>query len=341
MLITGVLGPSTTRFLAELGTRISAVTGDKRESEWLFQRLSMAIIRGNAAAVLSTAGVKDSEPRRVEKLKLNPGSSQACASPAASEHGAGVNDGADEDCPPDSVPAAHTTLACVEDSQEASDGYLSAEPATPGPAAPEQTPLSGTANESHGTFSGPAGTLEDGLLMGPAATMTPQTSIDEGRPSERDVMALQHNSPQRAASSPRIADAEQGCSPKTGELSKLASPAAEAAEDQRRRGLVGLSSNSDICNNKLSTRRSADAVSRIANPTVCPPAVNPSRNPLDDPELARYLLPTSQELTEQILCITPSATHTPGPSRPLGWPLFANFVEKFCSTRLFWSILTR
>ena len=325
---TGVLGPSTTRFLAELGTRISAVTGDKRESEWLFQRLSMAIIRGNAAAVLSTAGAKDSEPRRVEKLKLNPGSSQARASPAASEHGAGVNDGADEDCPPDSLPAAHITLACVEDSQEASDGYLSAEPATPGPAAPEQTPLSGTANQSHGTFSGPVGTLEDGLLMRPAATMTPQTSIDEGRPSERDVIALQHNSPQRAASSPRIADAERGCSPKTGELSKLASPAAEAAEDQRRRGLVGLSSNSDICNNKLSTRRSADAVSRVANPTVCPPAVNPSRNPLDDPELARYLLPTSQELTEQLLCITPSATHTPGPSRPMALAGYAALLAE-------------
>ena len=91
-------------FRSRTGHRISAVTGDKRESEWLFQRLSMAIIRGNAAAVLSTAGAKDSEPRRVEKLKLNPGSSQARASPAASEHGAGVNDGADEDCPPDSIP---------------------------------------------------------------------------------------------------------------------------------------------------------------------------------------------------------------------------------------------
>ena len=29
--------------------------------------------------------------------------------------------------------------------------------------------------------------------------------------------------------------------------------------------------------------------------------VQPSRSPLDDPELARYLMPTSQELTEQLL----------------------------------------
>ena len=132
---TGVLGPSTTRFLAEVGTRISSVTGDKRESEWLFQRLSMAIIRGNAAAVLSTAGAKDSEPRRVVKLKLNPGTGQARVSPTASDHGAGVNGGADEDCPPVLVPAADTKSAI------------------PGPtataAAPEPTPMSGTATQSH------------------------------------------------------------------------------------------------------------------------------------------------------------------------------------------------
>ena len=108
------------------------------------------------------------------------------------------------------------TLACVEDSQEASDGYLSAEPATPGPAAPEQTP--------------------------PASSVPP------------------------------------------------------------------------VC------------------PPVCPPAVNPdvqpSRNPLDDPELARYLLPTSQELTEQLLCITPSATHTPGPSRPMALAGYAALLAE-------------
>ena len=51
----GVLGPSTTRFLSELGARISAVTGDIRETQWLHQRISVAVVRGNAAAVLSTA----------------------------------------------------------------------------------------------------------------------------------------------------------------------------------------------------------------------------------------------------------------------------------------------
>ena len=29
------------------------------------------------------------------------------------------------------------------------------------------------------------------------------------------------------------------------------------------------------------------------------------------------------------------------PSCALGWPLFANFAEKFCSTQLFWCILNR
>ena len=65
---------------------------------------------------------------------------------------------------------------------------------------------------------------------------------------------------------------------------------------------------------------------------MCPPAVNPdvqpSRNPLDDPELARYLMSTSQELTEQLLCITPSATHTPGPSRPMALAGYAALLAE-------------
>ena len=41
-------------FLQELGRRISRVTGDKRETTYLFQRLSVAIQRGNAASVMGT-----------------------------------------------------------------------------------------------------------------------------------------------------------------------------------------------------------------------------------------------------------------------------------------------
>jgi hypothetical protein len=41
-------------FLCELGKRIESVSGDPRETSFLFQRLSVAIQRGNAISVLST-----------------------------------------------------------------------------------------------------------------------------------------------------------------------------------------------------------------------------------------------------------------------------------------------
>ena len=51
---TGVLGPSTLQFLQQLRKRISSQTGDKRETAWLFQRISMAVVRRNAAAITAT-----------------------------------------------------------------------------------------------------------------------------------------------------------------------------------------------------------------------------------------------------------------------------------------------
>ena len=48
---TGVLGPAITKLLTELGHRISAQSGEKRETCWLRQRVSLAIVRGNAAAI--------------------------------------------------------------------------------------------------------------------------------------------------------------------------------------------------------------------------------------------------------------------------------------------------
>ena len=50
---TGALGQDATDFLHELG-RIAAATGDPRSSEYLFQRLSVAIQRCNAACVSGT-----------------------------------------------------------------------------------------------------------------------------------------------------------------------------------------------------------------------------------------------------------------------------------------------
>ena len=52
---SGVLGISTLSFLRGLGKRISAHTGDKRESRWLFERISLAIARGNAASIMASS----------------------------------------------------------------------------------------------------------------------------------------------------------------------------------------------------------------------------------------------------------------------------------------------
>ena len=50
----GALGVDATDFMHQLGRRIAAVTGERRAMDYLFQRLSVAIQRGNAAAVSAT-----------------------------------------------------------------------------------------------------------------------------------------------------------------------------------------------------------------------------------------------------------------------------------------------
>ena len=52
---TGVMGKSTNNFLKELGRRMTAETGDPREGEWLRQRISIAVTRGNAACITTAA----------------------------------------------------------------------------------------------------------------------------------------------------------------------------------------------------------------------------------------------------------------------------------------------
>ena len=52
---TGVLGNSTMSFLKELGRKMATETGDKRESAWPRQRLSIAVARGNALSVTTSA----------------------------------------------------------------------------------------------------------------------------------------------------------------------------------------------------------------------------------------------------------------------------------------------
>ena len=49
--VTGVWCSEACDFLNELGSRICEVTGDKRETSYLFQRLSIGLQKGNAACV--------------------------------------------------------------------------------------------------------------------------------------------------------------------------------------------------------------------------------------------------------------------------------------------------
>ena len=53
----GVLGDEATAFFRELGRRIAAVTNEPKSFQFLMQRLSVAVQRGNAACVLGTAPV--------------------------------------------------------------------------------------------------------------------------------------------------------------------------------------------------------------------------------------------------------------------------------------------
>src|SRR6218665_3154988 len=50
----GPLDPSACDFINQIGSRMSAITGDRRETAFLFQRLSMTIQRFNLVAFLGT-----------------------------------------------------------------------------------------------------------------------------------------------------------------------------------------------------------------------------------------------------------------------------------------------
>jgi hypothetical protein len=53
----GVYGNEAAKFIAQLGERLNTVTCDARSSAFLRQRISVAIQRGNAAAILGTLPV--------------------------------------------------------------------------------------------------------------------------------------------------------------------------------------------------------------------------------------------------------------------------------------------
>ncbi|KAF0306974.1 Retrotransposable element SLACS protein [Amphibalanus amphitrite] len=64
---SGACGPSTKVFVRELGARIASVTEDRRETAWLWQRLALAVVRGNAASILQTAEHEVQQKRREQE----------------------------------------------------------------------------------------------------------------------------------------------------------------------------------------------------------------------------------------------------------------------------------
>ena len=57
-----LLGQAALDFVCDLGQRLHQITGEPRSKQYLLQRLSIAIQRGNAAAVLGTARVGERDP---------------------------------------------------------------------------------------------------------------------------------------------------------------------------------------------------------------------------------------------------------------------------------------
>ena len=61
LLSSGVYGQKTTDFLKELGHRLRQVSGEANSFQYLAQRLSVAIQRGNSASVMGTTNGDDEE----------------------------------------------------------------------------------------------------------------------------------------------------------------------------------------------------------------------------------------------------------------------------------------
>ena len=62
----GAYGKEAQSFIHQIGRRIVSVTGERRATEFLWQRLSVAIQRGNASCVLEM--VDSSEHRNLDNV---------------------------------------------------------------------------------------------------------------------------------------------------------------------------------------------------------------------------------------------------------------------------------
>ena len=89
-----MFGSAASDFIRELGRLITARTGDQRETAWLFQRLSIALQRGNAAAILGTA---TTDRDRANHTRL----------PALPRNGAGSTNGAPSSASLPETPTSH------------------------------------------------------------------------------------------------------------------------------------------------------------------------------------------------------------------------------------------
>ena len=77
----GALCEEADDFVHELGRRITAVTGERRATEFLLQRLSVAIQRGNASAVLGTADSKAGRQQNLDVRAPSLAASRALVAP--------------------------------------------------------------------------------------------------------------------------------------------------------------------------------------------------------------------------------------------------------------------
>ena len=76
----GACGPTTKALVRELGARLTAASGERRETEWLWQRFSIAVIRGNATSILLTSGtLQDESAAAVTSREFSKTSHSHCA----------------------------------------------------------------------------------------------------------------------------------------------------------------------------------------------------------------------------------------------------------------------
>ena len=64
----GALGEGADQLFHELGRRITLITGERRSTEFLFQRLSIVIQRGNTASVLGAVGLDSSVAHNLDAV---------------------------------------------------------------------------------------------------------------------------------------------------------------------------------------------------------------------------------------------------------------------------------